>query len=149
MASRTFPASPDSIPAARRYVGEALTQVPASFCETAALLVSELATNAVRHAGGHDFAVEVQTFPDEERLWIGVTDTDTGLPVLRTPPVTAENGRGLQLISILADRWGARRRRYTTEKTVWFELSYAPVGPSVPTLTDVHRPTESPTVTQA
>ena len=124
MASRTFPASPDSIPAARRYVAEALAQVPPSFCQTAALLVSELVTNAVRHAGGSDFVVEIQTFPAEGRLWVGVTDTETGLPVLRRPSVTAENGRGVQLISILADRWGARRRRYSTEKTVWFELSY-------------------------
>jgi two-component sensor histidine kinase len=126
MATRTFTASPESIPAARRYVDEALTQVPASSCRTASLLVSELATNAVRHAGGYDFVVEVQTFPDEGRLWVGVTDTDLGLPVLRAPSVTAESGRGVQLISILADRWGARRRRHTTEKTVWFELSYAP-----------------------
>lgn len=126
MPSRTFPAWPDSIPAARRYVSEALDNVPAGPCQTAALLVSELVTNVVRHAGGHEFGVEVQEFPDEGRLWIGVTDTDTGLPVLRTPPVTAENGRGMQLVSTLADRWGARRRRHATEKTVWFELSYSP-----------------------
>jgi anti-sigma regulatory factor (Ser/Thr protein kinase) len=124
MPTRTFSAWPDSIPAARRYVSESLDQVPAGLCQTAALLVSELATNAVRHGGGHQFAVEVEAFPDEGRLWIGVTDTATGFPVLRTPPVTAENGRGLQLVSTLADRWGARRRRYTTEKTVWFELLY-------------------------
>jgi two-component sensor histidine kinase len=127
MGARTFAASPASIPAARRYVGEALTQVPAGCCQTASLLVSELATNAVRHAGGYDFVVEVQTFPDEGRLWVGVTDTDIGLPVLRAPSVTSESGRGVQLISILADRWGARRRRQTTEKTVWFELDYGSV----------------------
>jgi hypothetical protein len=36
--------------------------------------------------------------------------------------VTAEHGRGLQLVGLLADVWGARRRRSTGEKTVWFEL---------------------------
>lgn len=128
MPSQTFAAWPDSIPAARRYVSESLEHVPARSCQTAALLVSELVTNVVRHAGGRGFVVEVQTFPDEGRLWVGVTDTDTGLPVLRTPPVTAEGGRGLQLVSTLADRWGARRRRHALEKTVWFELSYPPDG---------------------
>lgn len=128
MSTQTFPARLDSIPAARRFVGEVLTQVPAMSCQTAALLVSELATNVVRHAGGYEFVVEVQMFPDEGRLWIGVTDTDTRLPALQRPSVTAESGRGIQLVSTLADCWGARRRRSTTEKTVWFELNYAPVG---------------------
>jgi len=126
MPAQAFSAWPESIPAARRYVSDALAHVPAGLCQTAALLVSELATNVVRHAAGHEFVVEVQHFRDEGRLWIGVTDADAGLPVLRTPPVTAENGRGLQLVSTLADRWGARRRRHVPEKTVWFELSYPP-----------------------
>ena len=129
MPSQTFPAWPESVPDARRYVGDVLDRVPATPCETATLLVSELATNAVRHAGARDFVVEVQTFPDEGRVWIGVTDTDPGLPVLRAPSVTAEHGRGLRLVASLSDRWGARRRRDTTEKTVWFELHFPPSDP--------------------
>ncbi|MDT0275227.1 ATP-binding protein [Blastococcus goldschmidtiae] len=132
MSAQTFSASPDSIPAARRYVGEVLDRVPVDSCQTAALLVSELVTNVVRHTGGHDFVVQVEMFPGEGRLWVGVTDTDTRLPVLRTPSVTAEHGRGIQLVSTLADRWGARRRRSTTEKTVWFELNYAPAASPSP-----------------
>jgi anti-sigma regulatory factor (Ser/Thr protein kinase) len=126
MPSQTFPAWPESVPDARRYVGEVLDRIPAAPCQTAALLVSELATNAVRHAGAREFVVEVQSFPDEGRLWVGVTDTDPGLPVLQAPSVTAEHGRGLRLVASLSDRWGARRRRNTTEKTVWFELRYPP-----------------------
>ena len=126
MVSKSFTAWAESIPAARRYVSETLDRVPAHLCQTAALLVSELATNAVRHAGGAEFVVEIQEYPDEGRLWIGVTDTDAGLPVLRTPDVTSENGRGIQLVSTLADRWGARRRRTAHAKTVWFELTYRP-----------------------
>ncbi|GAA3161680.1 hypothetical protein GCM10010531_11700 [Blastococcus jejuensis] len=128
MASQAFTAWPDSIPAARRYVSDALDRVPAELGQTAALLVSELATNAVRHAGGHEFVVEVQVSPDEGRVWVGVTDTDSGLPVLRNPAVTAEHGRGIRLVSTLADRWGARRRRHSPAKTVWFELDYPPAG---------------------
>ncbi|MCW2636954.1 MAG: hypothetical protein JWQ99_3321 [Blastococcus sp.] len=126
MPSQSFAAWPDSIPAARRYVSDELGAVPPSLCQTAALLVSELATNAVRHAEGYAFVVEIRAFPLEGRLWIGVTDTDARLPILRAPSVTAEHGRGIQLVATLADRWGARRRRDTTQKTVWFELDYPP-----------------------
>lgn len=124
MPSRTFPAWPEYVPIARGYVADALGDVPPRLCETAALLVSELATNAVRHAGGQ-FAVEVTYFAPERRLWVGVTDTGTGNPILRTPPITAEHGRGLRLVNSLADRWGVRRRRDTMAKTVWFEISAA------------------------
>ena len=130
MSSQTFPAWPDSIPAARQYVSNLLGEVHPHLCQTAALLVSELVTNAIRHAGGHDVVVEVRQFPDEKRLWVGVTDNDAALPVLRTPDVTAEHGRGIQLVSMLADRWGAGRRRSSTEKTVWFELSYPTADPA-------------------
>jgi anti-sigma regulatory factor (Ser/Thr protein kinase) len=124
--ARTFPAWPPSVPAARGYVGDILDQVPTALCQTAALLVSELATNVVRHAGAGEFVVEIQLFPEEGRVWIGVTDAGNGLPVLRTPSLTAEHGRGLHLVATLADSWGARRRRHTAEKTVWFELRYPP-----------------------
>jgi two-component sensor histidine kinase len=124
MSSRAFPTWPESIPAARQYVSDVLGAVRADLCQTAALLVSELATNAVRHGGGLEFVVEIREYPEERRLWVGVTDSASSLPVLRTPGVTSERGRGIQLVSTLADRWGAGRRRSSTEKTVWFELSY-------------------------
>jgi anti-sigma regulatory factor (Ser/Thr protein kinase) len=130
MVTQAFPAGPESVPAARRYVTEMLDRVPAGPTGTAALLVSELASNAVRHAGGSEFEVEVQAFPDEGRVWVGFTDRDSGLPVLRAPADTAEHGRGLHLVGRLADSWGARRRRFSAEKTVWFELRYAGGNPA-------------------
>jgi anti-sigma regulatory factor (Ser/Thr protein kinase) len=129
MPSRSFPAWATSIAAARSYVADQLgapdwsQQVPPQLCQTAALLVSELATNAVRHSGAREFVVEIQLDPDRGLVWVGVTDDGLGNPTPRTPPVTAEHGRGLQLVGTLADRWGARRRRDTTRKTVWFELN--------------------------
>ena len=118
------------MPAARRYVTDLLGDVPPALCQVAAVLVSELATNAVRHANTLEFAVEVRFTPAEGLLWVGVSDTGAGQPVPRTPLITAEHGRGLQLVATLADRWGAHRRRATGEKTVWFELdAAAPVGP--------------------
>jgi anti-sigma regulatory factor (Ser/Thr protein kinase) len=124
VASRTFPSWPESVPDARRYVSENLHRVPPELCQTAALLVSELATNVVRHTGAGEFVIELEHYPDEGRIWVGVTDSGTGLPILRAPSLTAEHGRGMQLVSTLADRWGAGRRRGATDKTVWFELRY-------------------------
>jgi len=128
MPARAFPAYPGSIPAARDYVVEMLDEQPAALQETAAVLVSELATNAVRHGFGQEFEVSVEHGPGEDRLRVGVTDTGSGTPMVRRPPVTAEHGRGLQLIGLFADRWGVRRRRGDDAKTVWFELTGATIS---------------------
>ena len=135
MPSQRFPAWAGTVPDARRYVTDLLDAdvpgaVPPELCQTAALLVSELATNAVRHAGTGTYTVAVEFFPAEGRLWIGVTDSGDGQPVARTPSVTAEHGRGLQLVGLLSDRWGAHRRREAGEKTVWFELLVPAPGPA-------------------
>lgn len=122
MPRRAFPAYPASVPAARDWIADLLTSADPELCQTAAVLVSELTTNVVRHAGTAEFVVEAEFTRGEGRLWVGVTDTGLGLPIPRTPAVTAEHGRGLQLVATLADRWGAHRRRSTREKTVWFEL---------------------------
>ena len=124
MASQSFPAWPTSVPGARSYVTGLLERVPPGICETAGLLVSELATNVVRHTDASSFVVDVEDLSGDGVLRVGVTDTGTDLPVLRSPGPTAERGRGIQLVSVLADRWGARRARGGTEKTVWFELRY-------------------------
>lgn len=128
MPTRSFPAWPESVPAARRFAGDLLDRAPESICQVTVLLVSELATNAVRHAGGPEFRVEVRYSPAEGRLWVGVTDSSVDLPVLPRPSVTAEHGRGLRLVAALAENWGAGRRRDAHEKTVWFELRHPPVG---------------------
>lgn len=121
MPRQTFAAHPASVPAARTFVTETLADAPAELSSTAALLVSELATNAVRHAGTPSFVVDVDVIPGGPTR-VAVTDTGIGHPIPRSPDPSAEHGRGLQLVARLADRWGAHRRRATHEKTVWFEL---------------------------
>lgn len=123
MTSRSFPAYPLSVPAARRYVAETLGELPEHLRETAELLVSELVTNAVRHGGGFDVTVSVELRPGGDEISIGVTDDGHDQPVLRSPKVTDEHGRGLQLVGLFADRWGVRRNRGSDAKTVWFELT--------------------------
>jgi len=79
------------------------------------LLVSELASNAVAHAGT-PFTVSVQF--DDQRIRVEVSDTGDGVPCVRPPDPLASNGRGLQLLGALADSWGVDS--HEPGKTVWF-----------------------------
>lgn len=83
---------------------------------TAALLVSELATNAVRHAKS-PFTVAMHHYSGT--LDVEVADEDPALPELRVPDV--EGGRGLRIVDALADEWGIRPR--DTGKCVYFRLA--------------------------
>ena len=73
---------------------------------TAELLVSELVTNAVRYAQGKIGLRLVL----EGGLVIEVLDDSAALPRLRHPDESDERGRGLQVVSQLAQRWGAGGR---------------------------------------
>ncbi len=84
---------------------------------TAELLVSELVTNAVRYAQGKIGLRLVL----EHGLVIEVLDDSAALPRLRHPDDSDERGRGLQVVSQLAQRWGARRA--VSGKVVWCELA--------------------------
>jgi anti-sigma regulatory factor (Ser/Thr protein kinase) len=88
----------------------------ATLIPTAELLVSELVTNAVRYAQGKLMLRLVL----EGGLVCEVIDDSAALPRLRQPDVQDERGRGLQVVSQLAQRWGARRT--AGGKTVWCEL---------------------------
>ncbi len=83
---------------------------------TAELLVSELVTNAVRYAQGK---IGLRLIL-EDGLVCEVLDDSAALPRLRHPDDSDERGRGLQVVSQLAQRWGARRAG--AGKIVWCEL---------------------------
>lgn len=91
-------------------------------CHTAALLVSELVTNAVIHARTR---VRLELHQATPRLWVGVTDQDekSQVQVQRCSPL-ARHGRGLEIVDSLARDWGVDRTAST--KTVWFELDVTP-----------------------
>ena len=83
----------------------------------AVLLVSELVSNAILHAGT-DLLVEFKTAG--KTIMIAVTD---GSPQLvRGPPAAPldEGGRGLLLVDALATRWGVTA--WPSGKRVWAEL---------------------------
>ncbi len=79
------------------------------------LLVSELVTNALRYSPG---AVTLRIVR-EGALVCEVGDNSAALPRLRQASRDDENGRGLQVVSQFASRWGARRTN--TGKVVWCE----------------------------
>ncbi|WP_431783569.1 SpoIIE family protein phosphatase [Streptomyces chumphonensis] len=85
---------------------------------TAELLVSELVTNAVQHAG--TAGVEVRLVRGDALL-CEVTDEDPALPQLLSARPDSAAGRGLRVVSRLATRWGTSRTG--RGKTVWFELA--------------------------
>src|SRR5215471_19013882 len=73
--------------------------------EAAVLIVSELVTNAVRHAADIDvIALELQA----TRTWlrIEIQDTDRRWPQPRIPDGFEESGFGLVLVDALASKWG-------------------------------------------
>ncbi|MGN6243191.1 MAG: ATP-binding protein [Motilibacteraceae bacterium] len=115
--ARTFAQERESVPAARHYVVGLLDHLPDDLTTTAALLVSELAANAVLYGAG-PFEVSVERSDGSAR--VGVTDAGSGDPTPQRPSDTAEHGRGLQLVGALASAWGVQRD--TVTKTVWFEL---------------------------
>jgi len=88
----------------------------AELIPTAELLASELVTNAVRYAQG---AIALRLVR-EGGLVCEVLDESAALPRLRQAGDDDERGRGLQVVSQLSQRWGARRT--PTGKAVWCEL---------------------------
>ncbi|MFI7390854.1 ATP-binding protein [Streptomyces tendae] len=96
--------------------------------DTAALLVAELAANAVTHGRVPGRDIEVLLRLDAYTLRIDVSDSRGE----RRPTVTAvtaapesEHGRGLLLVDALADRWGVLDR-VPVGKTVRAELDLLP-----------------------
>jgi anti-sigma regulatory factor (Ser/Thr protein kinase) len=115
-----FPAVRTSALSARRFVSDAVVNVPEEVSETIALIASELATNCVRHAASA-FEIRIEQLPD--RVHIEVEDDGTGDPVLRSPGLEDTSGRGLQIVQALADEWGVIPKPETDGKTVWATIA--------------------------
>ncbi|WP_274564686.1 SpoIIE family protein phosphatase [Streptomyces spiramyceticus] len=82
------------------------------------LVVSELVTNAVRHAGG---PLHLRLIRDRTLL-CEVADTGHTSPHLRHSGEDDEGGRGLFIVAQLVQRWGTR---YTPSgKTIWTEQAF-------------------------
>jgi anti-sigma regulatory factor (Ser/Thr protein kinase) len=122
--SRYFPGRADQVAQARLFVASVLAGRPEA--EAAALVVSELSTNAVRHtaSGGPDGLFAVTVRREDDRATVTVQDMGAaGEPAIRTPDadVPEESGRGLLLVAAVSKDWGAARNRLGWQ--VWAELA--------------------------
>lgn len=107
--SFAFALRPTSVSEARARLRDVLRRadVPAAAVEDSALVLSELVTNAIRHAhpaAGDEACVEIRL--TGSRLHLTVIDGGAvGAPVAGVPPSGDPGGRGLSLVELLADRW--------------------------------------------
>jgi anti-sigma regulatory factor (Ser/Thr protein kinase) len=149
-----LPYTPSSVAVARRRLVSELAA--AGIYETsvgdAALVISELLSNAIRHAAPLPGAqVRVTWTLDHDALRIGVSDAGDGpLPHVAEPAPGAPGGRGLGIVESLSDRWGVSRE--DGETTVWAQLP-APhetaSRPRPPSAAPLKRPTgEQPVVVE-
>jgi anti-sigma regulatory factor (Ser/Thr protein kinase) len=107
----------ESTPRARHWITERLSDLPADVSECAALLTSELVTNAVLHAAT-PFTVTLHLMTD--RIRIDVADGSPVPPSIKDYATDAATGRGLTLFNTLASDWGVQP--VIGGKIVWFEL---------------------------
>jgi anti-sigma regulatory factor (Ser/Thr protein kinase) len=92
--------------------------VPDEDSDAVALIVTELATNAIRHARvpGRTFDVAL-TYADDKAVEIEVSDGSRHRPAPKPYDPDATSGRGLLLVEALSDAWEVRDREFG--KTVW------------------------------
>ncbi|MFC9328824.1 ATP-binding protein [Kitasatospora sp. NPDC057015] len=103
---------PDALGPVRREARASLSAwgVEPSAVEAAVLVVSELVTNAVRHALP-PVALRLRHDRADQRLWVEVTDGGPALGGGAELPPPDEHGRGLLLVAALALAHGARPHR--------------------------------------
>lgn len=116
----TLPSEPASVPRARNLVANALEGITALARDNVALVVSELATNCVRHAKT-EFRLRVSY--DGEDVRLEVTDHGPGRPAVGHPRPEQAHGRGLYLVQAITRSWGVIPASAGAGKTVWCTVS--------------------------
>ena len=117
---------PEAVAEARRQVQAAIAAWDAPVDpDVAALLTSELVTNAISHETGTSITLAVTC--SFGQLRVDVHDTSRTLPVLVDAPADAEAGRGLMLVATLSATWGIYRT--PAGKAVYFTLAFEPDPP--------------------
>ncbi|HTW08310.1 MAG TPA: MEDS domain-containing protein [Acidimicrobiales bacterium] len=119
-ASQLFARTEDAPRAARHFVvGTLLEWAAGQVIDDAALVVTELATNAVLHARS-DFRVVIAAAPGSVR--VSVSDQSSAAPDGRDFSLSGSSGRGLGLVAALSRRWGTTHV-HDGGKVVWAELA--------------------------
>jgi anti-sigma regulatory factor (Ser/Thr protein kinase) len=118
-----------SVARARTFVRRLCSEagLPAEFCETAALLTSEMVTNSLLH-GRSDARLAVTA--DQSGVLVEVGDDDVRRPRRLRNEAESMGGRGIRIVDHLASEWGT----YPTPigKVVWFRLDQRNVSTTLP-----------------
>ena len=116
--SQTFPATPDQVRHARRFLASVLASSPAA--PDALICLSELAANSVQHSRsrrpGGQFTVRATLHKSRLRAEV----EDDGGPWEPPSHLDSQRGRGLLIVGCLAHQWGITAD--TTTRIVWFEI---------------------------
>jgi anti-sigma regulatory factor (Ser/Thr protein kinase) len=119
-----FDRGPSAAAGARNALMALDTRLDRRVLDDIRLLVSELVTNAIRHAdapSGGEVCLDVSVGGHSVR--VEVADPGAGFdPRPRTDEMIRPGGWGLYLVDRIADRWGVIRNRMNR---VWFELDVA------------------------
>ena len=114
---RTFSCEAGSPAAARRFVRSAGRGWGFDTVDVE-LVVTELATNVVQHAGSR-YSVELCF--EGETVTVEVSDASGQWPERKTPRVMESGGRGLLIVDTLSKRWGVREVP-RAGKVVWADI---------------------------
>ncbi len=114
-----FPADAAAPAAARRFVREAGI-VPEDRVEDVVLLVSELATNAVKHGPDQAEMIRVRITKLADSVRVAVEDPGSGFDDPTPAPRRPGSGMGLYLVHELSSKWGIEGDGQTV---VWFEIA--------------------------
>jgi anti-sigma regulatory factor (Ser/Thr protein kinase) len=118
--TRTFDSSPAAPAMARHSLDKLARTIPSERMDDLRLIVSELVTNSVSHAGlGGSDRIQMTVEVSRSRLRVEVANRGHGFTTPRAR-VSSQHGRGLLIVDRLADRWGSQGG---AETTVWAELS--------------------------
>ncbi|MEU2670457.1 ATP-binding protein [Streptomyces sp. NPDC007164] len=136
--------TPNAVALARLHTADVLSGwgVSSDTVETAQLLVSELATNAVRHSEEGEASTlpfssqsSVQTFEllleaVSGAVRLSVWDRDVRPPVLKEVGVDATGGRGIFIVAVMSRAWGYYPARSAPGKVVWAEIALDATDPN-------------------
>jgi anti-sigma regulatory factor (Ser/Thr protein kinase) len=120
-ASATVPARTGSVPATRAFLVNLLKgwDIAVDTIDDAALLVTELVTNAIEHGAG---MVAIEVCIMDGVLHVAVSDRGRWVPHQAEADPEAEHGRGLWLVEAVSSDWGRTPQDGGDGKTVWFDL---------------------------
>lgn len=105
-----LPSIPESVRIARFHVRAALSfHGLGQYADDAAIITSELVTNAIQHACcgvTETIGVTLARSQDQDAVIVCVSDSSPYGPVRRKLPADSEQGRGLQIVQSLSVHWG-------------------------------------------